>query len=217
MFNLVTLISLADAENRPAFEAELRSAAAGLPGVAGALLSPTLPGVFNGGDLIWRLSFADEPAYRRAIDSGAWTSAIAPLLGDSTRVTQIERAAYADGRKGGHSPGSGVYRVALFCANREPTPERLAAWSDETTSMPRYVKSIRSWQLAKVAEASGTRPWTHVWEQEYDDLQGLMGPYMMHPVHWAYVDRWFDPEYPEWLVDTFLCHSFCETRQPALA
>ena len=27
----------------------------------------------------------------------------------------------------------------------------------------------------------------------------------------AFVDRWFDPEDPDWLVDPVLCHSFCET------
>ncbi|MET0698047.1 MAG: Dabb family protein, partial [Mycobacterium sp.] len=38
---------------------------------------------------------------------------------------------------------------------------------------------------------------------------GLMGPYLMHPIHWAYVDRWFDPECPEYVVRERVCHSFC--------
>ena len=60
-----------------------------------------------------------------------------------------------------------------------------------------------------MVQAEGARPWTHVWEQRYDALDGLMGDYMMHPYHWARVDRWFDPESPDWIVDTHLCHSFC--------
>jgi hypothetical protein len=39
---------------------------------------------------------------------------------------------------------------------------------------------------------------------------------MLHPCHWGQVDRWFDPEDPDWLIDTFLCHSFCETRAPVI-
>jgi hypothetical protein len=77
--------------------------------------------------------------------------------------------------------------------------------------MPRHVRSIRRWQLSTPLEATGSRAWTHVWEQEYDDLAGLHGPYMLHPCHWGEVDRWFDPEDPEWLIDPLLCHSFCET------
>jgi hypothetical protein len=40
---------------------------------------------------------------------------------------------------------------------------------------------------------------------------------MLHPCHWGEVDRWFDPEDPEWLVDPLLCHSFCETDAAVIA
>ena len=106
--------------------------------------------------------------------------------------------------------------MALFCANRNPTIERLERWAGETSDMPKHVKTIRSWQLGKVVEANGSRAWTHVWEQEYETLEGLTGAYMMHPCHWAQVDRWFDPEFPEWLVDPELCHTFCATTHPAI-
>jgi hypothetical protein len=32
---------------------------------------------------------------------------------------------------------------------------------------------------------------------------------LMHPIHWAVVDRWFDPECPEVIVRDRVCHSFC--------
>ena len=32
---------------------------------------------------------------------------------------------------------------------------------------------------------------------------------MMHSAHWGRVERWFDPEYPEHLVDPQLAHTFC--------
>jgi len=48
-----------------------------------------------------------------------------------------------------------------------------------------------------------------VWEQGYDRLEDLTGSYMKHPCHWGQVDRWFDPEHPDWLIDPGLCHAFC--------
>ena len=54
------------------------------------------------------------------------------------------------------------------------------------------------------------------WEQEYADIGGLMGPYMLHPYHWAVIDRWFDPECPDWIVNTRLCHSFAAFGAPVL-
>ena len=61
---------------------------------------------------------------------------------------------------------------------------------------------------------SGLRQWTHVFEQEFGDVDGLMGPYLMHPIHWAVVDRWFDPECPDVIIRDRVCHSFC--RSPPL-
>jgi len=83
--------------------------------------------------------------------------------------------------------------------------------------MPNHVRSILRWQLSTADEAEGDRPWTTVWEQEYRDLDGLNGPYMMHPVHWAHVERWFDTEYTEHLVDPILVHTFCAIQRPVIA
>ncbi len=52
--------------------------------------------------------------------------------------------------------------------------------------MPRFVPTIQAWQLSRVDEAIGTTQWTHVFEQEFTDVDGLMGPYLMHPVHWLW-------------------------------
>ncbi len=211
MFNAVWLITLAEGlsdSERAAIVGGLGDAARGLSGAQRVLFVPTLPGVYNGGDVIWRSEFADEAAYRASLAGDVWQAGIAPVLADCRRIAAVDAAAYPSGLSGGRSPGRGVYRVALFCANRDPTALRLAQFRDETAAMPRHVRSIRRWQLSTVAAAEGARPWTHVWEQEYDDIAGLMGPYMMHPCHWGQVDRWFDPEFPEWLVDTHLCHTF---------
>ena len=73
-----------------------------------------------------------------------------------------------------------------------------------------YIPTIVNWQVSRVLEASGARPWTHVWEQEYEDISGLHGAYMLHPHHWGYIDRWYDPECTDYMIDTHLCHTFAD-------
>lgn len=219
MYSALKLIELdlgLGADERGVFRRALGQATASLPGLQGFLLEPAIPGSYNAGDFIWRVAFADEAAGRRALAGERWRQQGEALLGDCARVRRLEQVAWTAGAGGGVAPSRGVYRVALFCANHAPSPDRLARFASETQAMPRYIRSIRSWQLAPTCEASGTRPWTHVWEQEYDELAGLQGSYMMHPYHWAHVDRWFDPEWPEWLVDPWLCHAFCETSAPVI-
>ncbi|NKS99381.1 hypothetical protein GS498_25405 [Rhodococcus hoagii] len=55
----------------------------------------------------------------------------------------------------------------------------------------------------------GPVSWTHVWEQEFREVGDVTGQYLDHPVHWAVVDRWFDPECPEVVVRDPVCHTFC--------
>lgn len=219
MFEALKLITLAPQlgpAERERFRLALQAATAALPSAPRALLEPVLPGSYNAGDFIWRVSFADERAGRRALAGGSWRDAEAQLFADRSRVAQVEHVAWERAVGGGRSPGRGIHRVALFCANQSPSAERLAKFAAETVAMPQHIRSIRSWQLATTSDADGSRPWTHVWEQEYADLEGLTGAYMMHPYHWAHVDRWFDPEWPEWLVDCMLCHAFCATSAPVI-
>jgi hypothetical protein len=218
MYNLLQVLTLAssvDAKARDTFVETVGAAAAALPGIRNILLSPTQPGVYNGGDFLLRLVFDDKTACDAALASNAWALA-KTLLEDADIVFYLQRVAYEGGRSGGSSDGSGLYRVALFCANVDPTPERLAAFGEQTAGMPNHVRSILRWQLSQTDEAVGDRPWTHVWEQEYADVAGLNGPYMMHPVHWAHVERWFDTEYTEHLVDPILVHTFCAIDRPVI-
>lgn len=190
-------------------------AAAALPGARATLVQSTLPGVYNGGDLICRLVFADRSASEAALAGAGWAP-IDALLADRATVSGCERVGYEGGLSGGTSQGPGLYRVALFCANVRASADRLAAFTADTASMPDHVKTIRRWQLSPTDHGSGTRAWTHVWEQEYADRAGLEGAYMLHPIHWAHVERWFDPEYPEWLVDPVLVHTFCDIDEPVI-
>jgi hypothetical protein len=153
------------------------------------LAVPTLPGGLNAGHAIVRTT---EPFVAD---------------GDVVAVDAAEPEVVA---AGGRPVGRGIYRVALFNANRDSTAERLAAFEAELLSLPAHVGVIERWRLSRTAGA-----YTHVWEQEYASLDGLNGAYKMHPIHWAAADSWFDPDFPEWLVDPHLCHAFSDIDGPA--
>lgn len=169
--------------------------------LGGGLLQPTLPGVYNGGEWL-----------RRSEGAAAELSASA-LLGASVAV---DGALYQDGVAGGDWSSGGIYRTLLLSLRPGTPPDRQERFEREILAMPRYIRAIRGWRLGRVRQPEGARPWTHVWEQRYDELSGLLGDYMLHPYHWAQVDRWFDPESPDWIVDTHLCHSFCRWEQGPL-
>ena len=205
MFKLTQLIDFAAGADRAPALAALADAGKAKQVVQAACL-PTHEGVYNGGHLIWHVQFADEPSWRQ------WTREQKGRLGELPGVIHIEHAAYQAGPLRITRPGlaNGVYRVALFCAKHNVTPERVAQYDRETMEMGHYIKKIRNWQCSRVLEASGNRPWTHVWEQEYDDISGLQGAYMLHPHHWAHIDRWYDPECTDWLIDPYLCHTYAD-------
>ncbi|OHT21229.1 Dabb family protein [Edaphosphingomonas haloaromaticamans] len=195
MFSLVSLVHLAEGA-----EGDVSAALGALE----ARVARTLPGTFNGGDLIAHFDFADEDSYRDVLP------AIDAVLGGGG-VTRADSAFYRHGRHGAADPGlaTGVYRALLLSADRPVSRPVLDTFEAEMVRMPHYIPAIRNWRLSRVIEARGERRWTHVWEQEYASLDGLNGPYMLHPYHWARIDRWFDPECPDWMIDTRLCHSFC--------
>jgi hypothetical protein len=168
------------------------------------LVASTLPGGRNAGDILVRLSLGTE---RPEPDFG-----LGAILGGPIALSDgaIFEAAAADG----DVLASTVHRTALFHAFRDPSPDRLARFEQETAAMPRRMDFIRGWSLGRVTRSWGRFAWSHVWEQGYDRLDDLTGRYMRHPCHWGQVDRWFDPEHPEWLIDPGLCHAFCLTTKP---
>jgi hypothetical protein len=166
------------------------------------IVAPTLPGVRNGGDILVHLRFDTEDEWRSAETDFMAT------LADSA-ITHVNGVCYSgDALPRGVQTGT-VYRALLLRVLPGTDAQVVARFEDELRLMPRYVKTITSWQLSRVDEPIGTSEWTHVFEQEFTDVDGLMGPYLMHPIHWAVVDRWFDPECPEVIVRDRVCHSFC--------
>ena len=109
-----------------------------------------------------------------------------------------------------------VYRTLLVAVTPETPADVIEAFESDLLLMPRFVRTITAYQLSRPERTLGAARWTHIFEQEFTDEAGLMGAYLMHPIHWARVDRWFDPECPEFIVRARICHSYCRTETPIL-
>lgn len=173
--------------------------------VESALIAPTLPGVRNGGDVLMQLRFADAGRWRGMSDR------VDGAIGEAgvRHVDGAESGTVIDGGNRAPAADSTVHRTLLLRVDDVATEAQVRRFEEELLRMPRYVSSMTSWQLRRVDVAIGASAWTHVWEQTFTDLDGLLGQYMAHPVHWGYVDRWFDPESPDHIVRERVCHSFC--------
>jgi hypothetical protein len=208
MYNVTRLLDIAEGE-RGRVLASVRLGAEAIH-AHHRLIQPTLAGSRNGGNVLVHLRFDSRSQWLSAADD------FAAVLQDPA-ITRVNAATYpgTPTRNGG---GAGtVYRALLLRVQPETDTDTVARFEDELSSMPRFVPAIRAWQLSRVDDASGTSQWTHVFEQEFSDVDGLMGPYLMHPIHWAVVDRWFDPECPDVIIRDRVCHSFCHTAESVLS
>ncbi len=203
MFNVTTLIHT---DERESLLATLRDAVRDVPD---ALVEPTLPGVRNGGDILMHLQLPDATPWPR-LEARLKEVLSAPA------VSHVDSVHYRGRPIGPDEPDGSVYRALLLRVAPDTPDDVVARFEADLAAMPRYVHTITSWQLSRVDTAIGTSPWTHVFCQRFTDIEGLTGPYLMHPIHWAYVDRWFDPECPEYIVRDRVCHSFCAMDTPVL-
>ncbi len=214
MYSVINLIDVAAGTGAQAHDrllAELRGAAIRL-GARHVLVEPTLPGTRNGGDILMHLRFADKHEWNSAARQ------LTTLLGDPV-VGHVNGATYTGipvSTERAASPGT-VYRTLLLRVAPGTEERTIAHFEADLRLLPRYVETITAWQLSRVESATGASKWTHVFEQQFTDVEGLLGPYLMHPIHWAWVDRWFDPECPEVIVRDRVCHSFCRTDTAVLS
>ncbi|OMC56409.1 stress responsive protein [Mycobacterium sp. IS-836] len=205
MYSVTRLIDIAE-EERLRVLAAVRSAAEATSALH-RLVEPTLPGSRNGGDVLVHLRFESRSQWLSAADD------FAAVLHDPG-ITRVNGATYAGVlNHNGGGPGT-VYRTLLLRVAPDTAAVTVERFEDELSWMPDYIPAVRAWQLSRVDDAIGASSWTHVFEQEFSDLDGLMGPYLMHPIHWAVVDRWFDPECPDVIVRDRVCHSFCRCIAP---
>jgi len=199
LYSVVRLLDVDD-RDRERVLANVR-AGADATGAERRLVEPTLPGVRNGGDVLVHLRFHAETQWHSAAD--VFNASL-----EDPAIVRINGADYSGTPTRNRAHGS-VYRALLLRVSPDTDADATAQFEDDLRTMPRYVPAIAAWQLSRIDHPVGDTPWTHVFEQEFTDLEGLMGPYLMHPIHWAMVDRWFDPECPEVIVRDRVCHSFC--------
>ena len=208
MYSVTRLLDIVHGE-RDRVLASVRSGAEATRALR-CIVQPTLPGSRNGGDVLVHLRFSSKSEWRAAADD------FAAILHDPA-VTRINGATYPGiPRPNGGGTGT-VYRTLLLRVLPDTDADTVARFEGELSSMPSYVRAITAWQLSRVDDPVGSSQWTHVFEQEFCDVDGLMGPYLLHPIHWAVVDRWFDPECPEVIVRDRVCHSFCHSDAAALS
>ena len=112
-----------------------------------------------------------------------------------------------------------VKRTLFLEVDRSTPPDKALEFDRVLTGMPRYIDAIRNWAYHRVDDdfTVGPRRWTHVWEQEFQELSGLRVDYMVSPYHWGYVDTWFDPESPHRVVEPGVAHVYCPASASVLA
>ncbi|MGX1668923.1 Dabb family protein [Streptomyces sp. NPDC055400] len=184
-------------------EAYSRTAMAG-PGVLGGSAAADLPGGFGGTGATWDVT-ADRTPAAIAAEAGL------PEPVDTVALAQV-RARYVPLR------GPRVKRTLLLAVRPGTSSTLVERLEADLMAMPDHISAIRSWSLSRVDRTLSASHWTHVWEQEYADVQGLTGEYLGHPFHWTCVDRWFDGEIPTaGIVEPRLVHVFRWSREPVLA
>ncbi|ANI38862.1 Dabb family protein [Mycolicibacterium vaccae] len=201
MYNVTRLIDVAETERHRVQEAlqELAEQC----GASRHLVAPTLPGSRNGGDLLLHLRFDDARNW----------SAVADRFDEALHdpaVTRVNGVGYHGLPQtiSDRAPGT-VYRTLLLRVAPGTGADTLSRFEADLKSLPGFVSTISAWQLSRPDHTIGVSEWTHVFEQEFTDADGIMGAYLMHPIHWAVVDQWFDPECPNAIVRERVCHSFC--------
>ena len=197
MFKQTALINWAGDGGETARAALIERVAQG----SGARLSrfaAALPASHRGGDVVWHLHYDDEAAWAA---SGA-RAALDALEADPL-VASVDAVGYAIERLAVPEPGlaDGAYRALFLKVDEGTPPEIVTQFADDVAGMQDYIPEIVNWALNPTRMTRGEVAWTHVWEQEFADVGGLTGPYMTSAYHWAWVDRWFDPEMPCRIVD----------------
>lgn len=172
-------------------------------GVRVCSAGPDLPGSVGGLGATWDLTADVAPA-----------SVLPDLPGaaDAVPLTPVASRHVA-------LAGPRIKRTLLLAARPGTPRDVVARFEADLTAMPGHISTIRSWALSRVdtSHPGASTRWTHAWEQEFADVEGLTGEYLLHPYHWTYVDRWFDPEIPGSIVEPGLAHLYRSADGPVLS
>ncbi|MGZ8809455.1 MAG: Dabb family protein, partial [Mycobacterium sp.] len=160
------MIHLAPNTDAPALIAKLR-ATADASDAERVLVGRTLPGVRNGGDILVNVRFRNPDN---------WTTVagrFAKALGNPA-ITHVDGAEYRGvTREAETGKRATVFRTLLLRVAPDTDDTTVERFEADLRLLPRYVRTITSWQLSRVETAIGASPWTHVFEQEFTDVDGL--------------------------------------------
>lgn len=218
----VGLASGLDSRDREAVARGLAEAGRALEGVVSSHASVHLDLSVGGLDLTWDLRARDEDAARRVETRLAQADGLAEFAPDlASRVERLEVGRPCVLASGVRHPGLvGIKRTLWLRVEPLAPAEAVARFEQETPLLADAIPAIRNWRWSRLP-ARGSGPgairWTHLWEQEFEAVDGLQVDYMSSPAHWGYVDRWFDPEMPERVVDLWLAHTACPESEPVLS
>ncbi|MCE2389901.1 MAG: Dabb family protein [Proteobacteria bacterium] len=172
--------------------------------VRGSHLGRHFPGAVGGGQYTWDvlLEGRDPGALLRAPSLGALTA---------DGALRLDTVAFETQHREVPEPGlrDFVKRTLFLRVLPGTPPEAVERFERDTRGMPQYIDAIRNWAFSRTDPSLCSTSWTHVWEQEFQRLDGLEQDYMLSPYHWGLVDGWFDPECPQRIVDTRLAHVYC--------
>lgn len=208
MFNVTRLIDVPESD-RDRLRRVLQDLALN-SGAVRHIVAPTLAGSRNGGDILFHMRFRDREEWMTVaadVDAALAHPAITRINGVNYHGAPTVIA---------DRPAGTVYRTLLLRTAPGTDAEVISRFEADLKRLPGHVSTISAWQLSRPDEVVGTSAWTHVFEQEFSDAAGIMGAYLMHPIHWAVVDQWFDPECPSVIVHDRVCHSFCQDPDQVL-
>ena len=194
----------------------LRRTLAHLDSAKSHLLERTINRVPSDPHIVLRICFDSARDYECSSRSHEWQCAIGDLekYGAHRESVMYEREHYNAPRPGMRN---GIWRCLIFALLPGVEQATRGAFETEMLLMPTYVPAIRNWALSRIIDSSGSRQWDYVWEQDFDDIDGLLGEYRNHPVHWGLVDTWFDPENPRRIVDSrFRRRLVCRSPESAI-
>lgn len=159
----------------------------------------------------------------------------------ASRVERVEFAQPELIASGTNVPGLvGVKRTLWMRVKPAAPPDLVERFEAETPILADAIPAIRNWRWSRIpkrgfggfgeedeegegraagskAEGGEALRWTHLWEQEFETVDGLQIDYMSSPVHWGFIDRYFDPEMPDCIIDPWLAHLACPETAPVLS
>jgi hypothetical protein len=113
---------------------------------------------------------------------------------------------------GRHIPGGYTWDLALDGDDRAA-----AAQLGRLLGPGGWPPGVVSVDAVLVEPVDGAGRWTHVWEQGYRDLDGLLHDYMESPFHWGVVDQWFYVGGPTRILKPCFAHVHCRSPRSVLA